>query len=393
MREIYIVGPFDRFNYGDLIFPLILKYGISRLSNSKYEFKYYSMTGGDYRDKGSIQSEPYSSLIKLFADGSVNVAKVIIAGGESIGADWFNLYRFINIRFHWLTRNILMRKMLSKANILSYIMQGYVEYPFTIDKSVYNRSMKIAYNSVGGTWSAIRTLNELRSADYLAVRENITSKLLNQENIEHDVYPDCAILLSELYPESSFILNNNLRREIREILRSKYVFFQVGRYKYGESLDVIIRQLDEIAKQDNVTIVLCPIGLAPGHEDHIPLSKISKDLKGNNIYIENPHIDEIMALLAHCYTYIGTSLHGIISAMSYSKPYIGLNPNQLKLVGYLQTWGHRDLNEVSEVSGFIQMYDKSKRVRKSELTYLAKTQKELYWQSLRNIYNLFDCEK
>ena len=97
--------------------------------------------------------------------------------------------------------------------------------------------------------------------------------------------------------------------------------------------------LSNIHKETGLNIILCPIGTALGHSDQDALIKIKKHLGSESSYqlINNPSIWDIMWLIKHSSLYIGTSLHGTITAMSYGRPFAVHGPNKLKT--YLDTWG------------------------------------------------------
>lgn len=387
--KLNIVGPFDRFNYGDLLFPLMISKGLDKLSPGKYIYKYYSMIGGDYTEKGSIKSENYKEF-KNVLNRNKNSQNIIIAGGESIGATWTKLYSFINPSIQMIFKNTLLYKISNRLELLKYVTQGYEKYPFVIDKTKYTANLTVAYNSVGGAWSIKCCTNELSAADYLAVRENLTSGLLDQSKIKHCVYPDCAILLSEIYPKNSLQNHIKIRQQLKSNSKQKYIFFQIARNKTNDQLQEVIQQLNQIGKEFDLKLILCPIGTAPGHEDHIPLQEVSKALNVTHQLILEPSIFEIMWLIANSEIYIGTSLHGIITAMSYSVPYIGLNPKQKKIEGYLKTWGHSQMARPLAVQNFYNSTRDLMHIDRSELKNIAKKQKELYWNSLKRIDKIFN---
>src|SRR5699024_2081618 len=70
------------------------------------------------------------------------------------------------------------------------------------------------------------------------------------------------------------------------------------------------------------------------------------------IFIMPRNIYEIMGLIAFSKVYLGTSLHGAITAMSYLVPAIGLNRKVHKLESYMRTWvstqySNLDFHEIS----------------------------------------------
>jgi polysaccharide pyruvyl transferase WcaK-like protein len=84
-------------------------------------------------------------------------------------------------------------------------------------------------------------------------------------------------------------------------------------------------------------IILCPIGLAPGHEDDKILREIANYSK-DFIFVLPKNISEIMNLISNATAYIGTSLHGLITAQSYGVPFIPLRKRTEKIKAYCDTW-------------------------------------------------------
>ena len=63
MKKIAIFGPHDRFNYGDFLFPLMLKYALKKkylINDSQIE--YYSIVKADFSKNGAYSSKSYKEL-------------------------------------------------------------------------------------------------------------------------------------------------------------------------------------------------------------------------------------------------------------------------------------------------------------------------------------------
>lgn len=386
--ELKILGAFDRFNYGDLLFPLVLKYGLDKYSSGKFSYKYYSLAGGNYSSVGSISSMTYRQFIRDIKRTKDIPNNVIIAGGECISASWDALYGFIRPRFHNLMKKGTVNKFFKKIKFSQKALGGLSEYPFCINKKDFKRNIKVLYNSVGGTHIEPACFQRLGDSDYLVVRENISSKNLSENNITHEVFPDSAILLSDMFPLEQLNDHAKIREDVKKQTREKYIFFQISEYYHEGKLDVIAIQLDALIKKTGLSIVLCPIGTAAGHEDQIPLSYLKGKLGENASFIETPNVFEIMALIANAKLYLGTSLHGVITSMSYATPYIGLNLKIDKLKGYLLTWGHEELQQIKEVDNFFEYAESAISVNKTELSSNAEVQKKEYYQSVSNMFNI-----
>ena len=58
--------------------------------------------------------------------------------------------------------------------------------------------------------------------------------------------------------------------------------------------------------------------------------------KDNVLLVTFPNIYDIMWLIKHSALYVGTSLHGTITALSFEVPFVAHGP--VKLKNYLETW-------------------------------------------------------
>ena len=117
----------------------------------------------------------------------------------------------------------------------------------------------------------------------------------------------------------------------------KYVFAQINKKTTRGHEQAIAGGLDEIYQKGKTEICLCPIGKALDHDDHEALQEIGVLLKSPYTYFDADNIWDIMYLIANAKCYVGTSLHGAITALSYAVPHVGLKVE--KLGAYLATWG------------------------------------------------------
>ncbi|GAA5221448.1 polysaccharide pyruvyl transferase family protein [Membranihabitans marinus] len=383
--KINIIGPYDRFNYGDLLFPKMIKYALESQYPDKFQFNYFSIVDADYTEVGGVKTQNYHAFVnELNKSGHHNV---IVAGGESIGANWDKLLGFINPLYFALLNKVTVR-VFSSLGLAKKILGGKSNFPFCINKSDFEGDITVAYNSVGGTSIPEKCYPRLSDSDYIAVRENITLSLLEEEGINHShLYPDSAIILSDVFSIDHLKSHIKVRTSIKKLTDQPYIFVQIGKHKHNNNVPQIVEQLNQLGKETNSTIVLCPIGTAPGHEDDKVLKIIAGQLSCSYEFIDNPNVYEIILLIAQSRLYIGTSLHGIISAMSYGVPYIGLNPKQKKVLGYLKTWGKTPINEPSRCNNFLDKAKIALNTDRQKIIEDTEHQKELYYQSIKNIKN------
>lgn len=369
MKVLYILSPNDRFNYGDLLFPYIVRH---YLGNSFDKIVFCSTTVSDLSHVGGIPTNNFSTL---FHAKKNNDNYLIVAGGDALCIDWETILSFVDKKSTYVYA--IDAKL--KTSIFSKYYRliehhATTRFPFSIGKNELSNFSGVLYNSLGGSAlikneelldnNDIRTL--LKSVDYISVRDFATHNLLTKKGIKSNIFPDSAILMSEVFQESFLLLN--ISDGTRQIARNKYVFFQIN-YEYGKDKESFFSELLYALTLKGLHICLCPIGIAPGHSDQKPLTTIYNLLKDPNVsFIENPNIWDIMWLIKHAEIYIGTSLHGTITAMSFNTKFAVHGPDKLR--NYLQTWGGCDFFSNDNIREIINI------VLNDKLTFHANTQKE-----------------
>lgn len=387
-KKIALFGPHDRFNYGDLLFAIMLEHGLNKVSPNSFDFTKYSLVEADFTAKGGFKTFAYKRLKKDI--NSKNIDTVIVAGGESLRADWNGLYSFISPIYFKIFRHPRIPNFFKKNEWVKYFLGGVSDNPFLVNKSDFGNNINVIYNSVGGGTNLSKDrLGILKRGDYLSFRENKSFQFVKDNLSEKDVFlvPDSAIIMDDIYPKADFLSSEKIPLEIKEILKSKYVFFQISKYKNDNKLAEIAQQLKSLAETNGVKIVLCPIGTAKGHEDHVPLEEIYQNIKEHSILIKDVSVDIIMALIAYSQLYIGNSLHGIITAMSYRLPYVALNKKQIKIIYYMDSWAIDGLKEVQDTDIFLgtAQFCLEDQTLSAQIDEKTIQQKDLYYSSLKRI--------
>src|SRR3546814_9829138 len=175
--------------------------------------------------------------------------------------------------------------------------------------------------------------------------------------------------MSNVYPTA--LLAERVSAQVTDYVakkRNRYVFFQIKNNHAKANEQLIARQLDAIAVQTGLHQCLCPIGQAPNHDDHLALQRLAPLLEQPNTLFEEVTIWDIMYLIANAGVYVGTSLHGAITAMSYALPYVGVAVP--KLLSYLQTWGVGGINPTVHLEG---LHDGATRALQTDRPTLAPT--------------------
>jgi len=261
--------------------------------------------------------------------------------------------------------------------------------PFIILKNDFKHIDKIIYNAVGGPRGKKQFLKniclykKLITADYIAVRDRSVYNLFKEISSEIKLTPDSAVLISQMFPKKHLINKINVNKKI---FQNNYLFFQINIALGLKNITTVSEQLTAIHRKHGLEIVLCPIGTAFGHEDQVPLQLIHETLEFPNILIENPSIWDIMYLISNSNLYIGSSLHGTITAMSYEKPYIGIGGLNSKLDAYLNSWGVNDLNGCASINNIAERANIALSISTKDLTENIQKQIELSNNSFIDMY-------
>lgn len=350
IKNIGVIGPHDRINYGDFLFPIMLEFSFSQILGTKISLKKYALVPSDYSHLGAFKSNSYRNLTADINSGKIDT--VIVSGGESVSAKWSNLYSYINPLYDYFYQKKLFKNNRIFRNIPKLILGNKAEFPFIINTQNYKSTdLKIYYNAVGGGRGLSKSqIDTISLATLIGFRDLSSYNYItnHKQDEKFILVPDSAIILSDVYSKST----------LEHRIKDDYVFFQLSNYKHQNKVEMVIEQLREILK-GGLKIVLCPLGTAKGHEDQIVLKYIYHQLKDDKVIFieEQPTILEIISLIAHARIYIGTSLHGVITSMSYGVPYMPLNPKQKKLVSFLETWSIAELNKVYELESFYENFN------------------------------------
>jgi polysaccharide pyruvyl transferase WcaK-like protein len=141
--------------------------------------------------------------------------------------------------------------------------------------------------------------------------------------------------MSDYFP--IHVLESKVSRGLRDLLPEKYIVLQMGRRLAPSDLVGFIKKLKSLSCELGMKVVCCPIGLAEGHEDDIILKKICS-LEPSFDYIDPKNLYDIMYTIARADVYMGTSLHGLITSLSFGVKFIPMNKAVHKMSRYCQTW-------------------------------------------------------
>jgi hypothetical protein len=350
IKKIGILGAFDRINYGDLLFPIILRKFLveNQISDGNDILNFSLIETNDMAKCGGVTTLPHHFLFskKFLPSGS----SVIVAGGEVIGAPWDFLKSIIDGR---VSRSSNLRKSLERRTLLKGVIENYdkiflkrnvFKFPFILSEEDFKYRIKVIYNSVGGVnfinmseLDKKYMLRKLPNSTYLSVRDNVTYN--NLKSINNIILePDIVMLMSKYFSKDHLLTlcGEKTRRKI-ENYSYKYICFQCNLGIGEKNFEEILEQLINLNKQTGMRVVLLPLAKAFFHQDDIILSKIKEKLIFTDFFTDLT-IYEMACFIVYSNLFIGTSLHGAITAMAYNIPHVSFPADNKKVASYLATW-------------------------------------------------------
>ncbi len=363
-KKIFAIGAFDRFNYGDLLFPIIVKNVFHDLCPDS-QVSVHALSTSDFSQFGALKTAPIGDI---YAGKDLQENDVILfAGGGTIGVNWCSMHANLlgkkgNLAIYYLQR-ILGDKW---ANHLSRMyLKAQSPFPWVASPSDFPVPVQVIYNAVGGSeFSNLSpeiqhtTLQKLSEATYLSVRDAETKNLLSPIEKDSPVHlsPDSAILMSEQYPIEE--LAKKISPEVRALTEQKrYICFQsnIGyAQEYGKQ---IVHALEQVYSDHGLQALLLPIGRYVGLEDQSALANIKKAMKTPVASVsDQSSIWDIMYVIAQSSLFLGTSLHGNITAQSFATPHLGLSEKKCKVDYYLDSW------DIPEQAHCVQLREVSTKV-------------------------------
>lgn len=356
-----LYGATDRINYGDNLMPLVVIEFLSKYAQEGFETKNY---GTIRSDLAKFKALPTYPVKEMYNDPFVEGSTVVLVGGEVMVARWGKILSFC-YDLAYRARRIRGVNRLFSDRLARLFLGGATEYPFVLSEKDFKYGCSVVYNSVGGPRKPLQDMvvEPLSQAKYISVRDHDSARNFNDSagDIAVEITPDSCILMSEFYPLDR--LEKMVEPEVHEFSKGHpYIFFQVGLSKSKGKVDQLAKQLIAAASGQSLKICLCPIGRAPGHHDQIALEQIYDEIvkRGHKdlvVFFPEPTLWDVMILIAKAKVYIGTSLHGVITAQSFGVPYIGINQSLKKVNQYLSSWAPPELAEVYPLGKWLDQFN------------------------------------
>lgn len=358
MKKLVIYGAYDRYNYGDNVMPVLFELFINKYYpelTSCYELIFSSISSSDLTQYESKATKSIDSILK---ESGEDVAAIIVIGGEVLCSKSSTLFRHMK---HPVGVNFTVRvveKLLPRtADRLAKIFYPVPwKYPYIPDKKHLPKGVKVAFNTIGGDLKSLSNENKdkvlecLSQADFLSVRDSRTAHALKPIS-DVKMYPDSVCAVADLIDDNVF--EQFVRKGLLDGLKDGYICFQAAPHKIGTDAQTVARILKDMARKLKLKIMLLPIGYAAGHDDYEFLEKVRCfDPDFFSIAYEL-NIWEIMFLIKNSKVFLGTSLHGCITALSFGVRCVGINPAIYKLDEFMKNWGVAPFDKSYELESLV----------------------------------------
>ncbi|MCI1643003.1 MAG: polysaccharide pyruvyl transferase family protein [Bifidobacterium crudilactis] len=292
MARVALCGVFDIANYGDHLFPLILRMELKKhgYQGDVVLFSPFAATES-FVENSTVYS--LNDMESMFQQEPFDA--IIVGGGEII--HWHRFGQKINI---------------SDTAFREYPMDKVWMIPFFMRLKY---GIPLLWNAPGIPFdfdddkAVAKSIFE--AVDYLSVRNQFSQQVLSDCGIEEsriNVVPDTAYSLRELLSDGE---TRDARNRVIPGIQN-YVVFHCNRFIPEQEIPGVISLLKELS-HSGYTIVLLP--LAYTHGDADILQRIQQLSDCSFILPEHPlSLHEIIGVLSGCSLYIGTSLHGSVTA-------------------------------------------------------------------------------
>jgi hypothetical protein len=334
MKEKFVVGHLcasDMENYGDLIYPVLFAKMLGH-RRQPAEIRRFSILGSESFQDSGHDSEP---LQELFSSPNEPLHTLVVGGGDVLRTDW-NLvashYHSTNPPRKYETLRFRLRQLLLKylnprlddAGMLRAVHMSYpTAGPFIIDPGRVAKS--VAYCSCGvpftfGDEVRQRVAEAIDQAIFVYVRDHQSRETLIQAGVTREIHvaPDFIMALSDYFDPTTERRKGRALMQREGVDIQKQVLCVQSNPQSPETRAELCGQLLAYKQKTGCEVVLLPLGKCHGDPEYLQgLAEISA---GEFKYLPFESIFDLIAVLAACDIFVGTSMHGNITALSFGIP-------------------------------------------------------------------------
>ena len=318
-------------NFGDLLYPVIFRKMAEKHGIASAIVPLSFFQGPAPCDSGYV----VQGINEVIKSPGRTLSHLVIGGGDILRTDVnmvaTHYYSIFEKRAgnHFLFR--MKKTFLGRQHLRNEFIKQFMGYspiaPFILDNANHSRVGSIVYCSCGVPFrfppEKSRAIREaFEAAAFVYVRDFPSRDKLREVGVNRDieVSPDLIVTLSDFFARDEERLKGValLAGYGVDIAKDIICFQSCPQSQKNEN--ELLQQLTTLKKKTGAEIVLLPIGYC--HGDDIFLQKLAERSGGSLIYIAAHSIYATISVLAACKLFVGTSMHGNITAFSFGIPHL-----------------------------------------------------------------------
>lgn len=331
MNKTILYGAYGRHNFGDMLFPYILKSLIESNSiNTDIEYcdiAEADMTSYDGHNVKSITDFfDYESEINLIQVGghTANDCNPLLIPMQAKNEEksFFETKKF----------NYLLQKFAERGMDPSYIL----------NKKAFDKPSVFIANAVGGFSNS--GTNKLKEYDFVSFRSKSHYDKSSRFGLECQFSPDCVVLLKHFY-DKTISERTSISEDIKSLHNlhgTNYIAVQINEHLLSKRSGKIIQDIKNVSKETKLPLVFFCAGIARGHDSmNLYKQKFQNSLPNDMIYFfEGANVWDICNVISNAKFVIGTSLHVRIVSTVCNVPRITLYANHAdnKAGEFIEQW-------------------------------------------------------
>ena len=354
----------DRLNYGDLMYPVVFK-SMMQARGYTGNIEIYGLLPGIALGEAGYNVK---SIQEILANKSTEYKTLVVGGGDVLQENTPIVSHYAQIYKEKLKKKA-MHKLRStffgEPNFIKEFTERYIDYnaigPYLIDKRKFPNVKSLVYCSCGVPYFFQENCKEkvreaVESASFIYLRDNYSAEKIMQTGAQCEIHtaPDLVIKISDFFDlETESQRGRSILRKRGVDVEKKIMCFQGNANFWRGSENEIVRQLKLYQESYQSEIILLPIGYC--HDDDKSLKVLANKSEGAFKYIGESSIYNTLSVIAACDVFVGTSLHGNITAFSFGKRHIFGCVDIEKAKGFLEIVG---LNDEYKLKSWSDIVDK-----------------------------------
>lgn len=366
MVNIKQLGTFDVENYGDLLYPVVFRRAL-RGRDSRLSLDAYSPLAREAPHAAGFETRDARTLFgpaRGAGDVSGGAVRLVVGGGDILRTDRETLAahyvrgggvglrqevglsgaaRYLALRTlaAWRAERFRAREFARRR--LSYASPA----PFIIDPESLPGGAAVCYLSCGvphdfAPGERREVARAFEAARFVYLRDEQSAEKLRRCGVRRELHvaPDLVVLLGgQLERGAEAAKGRALLGSFGVDTNAPVLCFQSMPYPGFDAAE-IARQLTRYRRRSRAEVVLLPLGRCHGDAEF--LRRVSEASRGDFKFADVRGLSDAVSLIAACDLFVGTSLHGNVTAFSFGVPHLHGPLPADKVEGFLRAAGLPD---------------------------------------------------